>query len=278
MRMLLRSYFMTLLALASFPSLSWGQLVSYDNFNTSTHLLNPANWEGFEFGSIGLEVSRQIDAGKLRFTSRGYGDIDSNNGIRSFGFGLSFPFSIRDEIMAIQALVEVVDFNATPCAANSNVTETRVELASAFFNTGAAPPPPGNATNDVYARIFMVRRASDPPNVVQVEGEVLRWSTPSCFFPFSFFQRKSLGAALTCPGRICPPQTLLVQWEPNNNLFRFRRGATEQTIAYSFSDAQPPGSLFKSIDVTSNVENCTAVRQQGLMDVLIDNVSVDMTP
>jgi len=280
MNMRLRSYFVTLLVLTGFPSLSWGQLILYDDFNNPAHLLNPAKWYGQHFGNIFMEASRRIDLGKLRLAARVYGDTGSNNGASSPGFGVSFPN--QNIVVAIQAQVEVVDFNATPCTANTNnETEARIELAGAFFNAGAVPPPSGNSTNDVHARIFMVRRASDGPNVVRIEGEVLRCSTSSCF-PFSFFQRKSLGTVLTCPGRICPSQTLLIQWEANNNLFRFRRGtgatATEQTITYTFPDAQLPGSPFKQVGLNPIVENCTAARQQGSMDVLIDNVSVDMTP
>ncbi|HEV8714386.1 MAG TPA: hypothetical protein VGX03_16360 [Candidatus Binatia bacterium] len=164
-----------------------------------------------------------------------------------------------------------MDFEATNCTANSAATEARVDFRGAFFNTGT--PSPGNQTNDVNAAIFIVRRVTDLANVLQVEAEMLRCRTATCS-SIDSFQRKSLGS-ISCPGRICPLQTLFIQWEPANNLFRFRRNSAEVTISYALADTNLPGKPYRSIYINHLPENCTAARQWAFMEALIDNVRID---
>lgn len=245
------------------------QLVPYDNFNATSRLLSPDKWGGFELGGIALESSLRIDVGKLRLSHRGYGGTAANVNFFISRFGLFLPNP--NLIRAYQAEVEVVDFEATNCPANPFATEARIDFRGAFFNTGT--PSPGNSTNDVNAAIFIVRRVTDPANVLQVEAEMLRCTAAACASTDSF-QRKSLGS-ITCPGRICPLQTLFIQWEPANNLFRFRRNSTEVTISYTLADTQLPGSPYRDIYMDHLVENCTPARQRGFMEALIDNVQTD---
>lgn len=205
MKVILQHCALMVLLLAGLLGHALGQLLPYDNFNNISRLLSPDKWFGFELSGIGLESSVRIDAGKLRLSHRGYGGTASNANFFISNFGLSLPDP--NSIRAYQAEVEVVDFEATDCTANSAATEARVDFRGAFFNTGT--PSPGNSTNDVHAGIFIVRRVTDPANVLQVEAEMLRCTTANCS-PIASFQRKSLGS-ISCPGRICPLQTLFIQ-------------------------------------------------------------------
>jgi len=138
------------------------------------------------------------------------------------------PNSIR----AIHADVDIVDFEATNCAANPATTQARLDIDGTFFNSGT--PAPNSSLRDVVAQLGIFRNATDPPYVLQVQAVMFRCTAADCSTTDSF-QLKSLGS-ISCPDRICPKQTLLLQWEPQNNLFRFRRNATEVTTPYVLAD------------------------------------------
>ena len=274
MRSVLR--YCALLVLAAVPGRALGQLTTYDTFNNAKHLLNAEKWGGFETNVRDLEASRLIDAGKLRLLYRGYGGTSSDSGITVSSFGLFFP-NDPNTIAAIQAEVQVVDVQAQDCPGNIARTagsEARVDLRGSFFNSGVAPV---DQTNDVHAEIVITRQSTDPANILQVVGEMFQCTSPTCSTIGSFVQ-KSLGS-ITCPGRICPTETLLIQWEQTNHLFRFRRtdalGPVEDTIPYGFSDTSSPSFGFKTIDIFHIVENCTAGRKNAFMEALIDNVQTD---
>jgi hypothetical protein len=260
------------------PQSAFGQLALYDDFNSATHLLNSSKWFPFEFIPVSdfrvpLELQRRIDAGKLRLAYRGQGATNSNTGLQSVNQGLSFPFAGFPGVTAMQAQVEVVDFNATNCVANtSNATTARIVLEGRFFNAGATPPTAGNATNDVDARISLVRRATDlPATKVQIEAEVLRCKNAGCS-AFSFSKFQNIGS-LDCPGRICAPQTLLIEWQAASNRFRFKlNNDTDKFIPYPFPDAQPPSSSYKDVAANLLVEKCMAGPRQAFIEALIDNV------
>lgn len=274
MRIVLRYCTLLVLVLAGVPSRALGQLVLYDNFNNAKHLLSPEKWGGFESFVKDLEASRLIDAGKLRLLYRGFGNTSSDSGTAISAFGVFFPDP--NAIATVQADVQVVDFQAQNCSANTSTTEARVDLRGTFFNSVASTP--GDNTNDVRAEIVITRRAGDPANTLQVVGEMFQCTSATCS-TFGSFVQKSLGS-ISCPGRICPTQTLFMQWEPASDLFRFRRtdilGPVEDTISYApLSDTSLPSFAFKTIDILHVVENCTAARKKAFMEALIDDVQTD---
>ncbi|NOT57992.1 MAG: hypothetical protein HOP18_25590 [Deltaproteobacteria bacterium] len=94
------------------------------------------------------------------------------------------------------------------------------------------------------------------------------------------FQNFNLGT-LPCPGRICPPATLRIVWEPALNRFRFLRApvpgvpnVAEQIATYTFADTNLAGLPFRALSVAPLPATCTAAagRKTAFMDALFDNV------
>lgn len=259
------------------PQPAVGQVL-YDNFNAANRLIDINKWAGFETAWRGTEASRRLDAGKLRLTARGAGRLAATpTGTIFSDFGLYHPNP--DSVTLWQTTVEVVDFDAQACAANTTPGEVWAVIRGAFFNSST--PIPQNLTNDVVAYISLVRRSNAAPDNVAVVAAMYRCKNASCSTPTDRdnFQGFSMGT-FTCPGRICPPVTLRITWEKAAKRFRFLRGAvgalpaSEQIANYTLPDANFAGRSHRTLSVAPVPATCTAAagRKTAFMDVLFDNV------
>ncbi len=255
---------------------AFGQLITYDSFNAPSRLIDGNKWGGFETEFRGTEATRRLDAGKLRLTYRAVGNLAATPAGTFFAdFGLFHPDP--NAVTILQAQIEVVDFEALACPGNTAPSEVLVGLLGSFFNTGI--PVRDTFTNDVQARIFLVRRSNAPADTVRVEGHIFRCTNALCTV-FDSIQTRDLGP-LACPGRVCPPVTLRITWEPAANRFRFLRvGLAEQIIAYSLSDLRLATRPFRLLSVAPIVATCTPAggRKRAFADALFDNVVVNTPP
>jgi hypothetical protein len=258
----------------SIPQYAVGQVL-YDNFNAANRLIDINKWGGFETEGRGTEANRRVDAGKLRLTARGAGLLAATpTGSIISDFGLYHPNP--NPVTLLQITVEVVDFDAVACPGNATPNEARALLRGVFFNSGT--PTPGNIINDVIAQISLVRRSNAAANTVAVEADMFRCTNAICS-TFANGQRFNLGT-LSCPGRICPPVTLRVTWEPASNRFRFLRGAVgalpalERIANYTLPDTNLAGRPSRTLSVAPVPATCTAAagRKTAFMDALFDNV------
>lgn len=263
------------LMVTSPPSTAFAQLTLYDNFNSPTHLLDSSKWWGTFVNGTGIEVGQRIDAGKLRMTFRSFGGLVAANPAGTFHS--NFGTSLRNDTgKTLQATMEIVDFAALSCPGNPNSTFINAGIRGGFFNTGT--PAPNSSVNDVHAGITFTRNSNNPdPNAIDIFGDMGRCSGVDCF-PFVEVQNRSLGS-ISCPGRICPPVTVRLTWDQAANTFRFLRLAApaniEQTITYTYADANLASRRYRNLSVPQFVANCTAAAggvRRGFMDVLIDNV------
>ncbi|NOT57993.1 MAG: hypothetical protein HOP18_25595 [Deltaproteobacteria bacterium] len=260
---------------ASSPRTAFGQLTLYDNFNSPTHLLDSNKWFGAFVNGTAIEVNQRIDAGKLRMTFRSAGGLVAANPAGNFfsNFGTSLR---NDTAKTLQATIEIVDFAALSCPGNPNSTFVNAGIRGGFFNTGT--PVPNSSLNDVHAGITFFRNSNNAtPDVVDIVGDMGRCNGIDCS-PFVEQQNRSLGS-ISCPGRICPPVTVRITWDPAANTFRFLRLASpaniEQTITYAYADTNLASRRYRNLSIPQFVANCTAAAggvRRGFMDVLFDNV------
>lgn len=269
------------LALVSFvmvtspPRTAFGQLTLLDNFNSSTHLLDPSKWSGTFANGTGIEVGQRIDAGKLQMSFRSAGGLVAANPVgtssSTLGIGLR-----NDTVKTWQATIEIVDFESLSCPGNPNSSSIQVGIRGGFFNTGT--PVPNSSQNDVHAGITFTRNSNNPAlDVIDIGGDIGRCTGVNCF-PFVESQNRSLGS-ISCPGRVCPPVTVRLTWDPAANTFRFLRIASpaniEQAITYTYADTNLASRRYRILQEVQSVANCTAAAggvRRGFMHALIDNV------
>lgn len=258
------------------PQHAVGQVL-YDNFNAANRLIDINKWAGFEWFYRGTEANRRIDAGKLRLTARGAGILAATATGKIFSdFGLYHP---NPNLVTLwQTTIEVADFDAVACPGNVTPSEARALLEGVYFNSGI--PTQGSFLNDVVAQMSLVRRSNATPDTVVVEANIFRCTDPICSLATRANGQNFNMGTLSCPGRICPPVTLRITWEPSLNRFRFLRGAVgalpqaEQIANYTLADGQFAGRAARALSVAPVAATCTAAagRKTAFMDALFDNV------
>ncbi len=235
-------------------------LVPYDDFSSS--VIDPDRWVGSAYG--GTEVLRQISNGRLRQFHRGYGLTTSDVGRRTTAVQLSFinPSTVT----AIRAKVRVTQYEAIGCAVGSS-TYVRPGIGGSFFNTSA--PEPGSSLDDVraYVEVRRYSDSADPPDILHVYSTVFRCADSACG------TATQLGGADMGTLVLGQSTVLLVQWDPGNDRFVFKFGATKMTAPYAVPDSASPGNLFKIVSSTVAVANCTSLpRPMGSVDATFDDV------
>lgn len=252
--------------------------VVFDNFDAANGFININKWGGFETAYRGTEANRRIDNGRLRITARGAGILaPTPTGTIFSDFGLYHPNP--NPVTRWQATMQVMDFAAAACPGNTTPGEAWALLRGAFFNSGV--PTPGILTNDVVARIALIRRSNAAPNTVSVEAAMFRCLNPSCSLPGEFDNVQSFPmGTLACSGRVCPPVTLRILWESASNRFRFFRSAVgalpalERVANYTLPNANFAGRAHRTLSVAPVPATCTAAagRKTAFMDATFDNV------
>lgn len=263
-------------------------LAPYDDFNAE--LIDPDKWRGGRLDSARiLKVSMGIQFGtgrgkkggrpdgRLQMVNLAYGNTDSDTGSLRNVSRLQFvdPASVT----AIEAIVQVNEFEVTDCVGNATASRTSARLLGDFFNIGGNDPVTGNptpiadnATNDVFASI-RIRRRSDSigmPNVLEVAANVFLCADRRC--------RQGATLAFDTLGTVKKGDEvrLRIQHDPDNDQFIFQLDEAEVFLGYTESDALPPGRPTQGLSIHNFVANCTTEpRPAAFMEVLYDDVSVN---
>ena len=259
-------------------------LVLYENFNATSKILDPEKWcgsESYTAADRGVESARQIKKEPtygymgLNILNRVYGDTGSDSGVSTVYNRVIFRNG--ENVNSIKATVQVKKVQATGCTANLSETKAQARIGGFFFNTG--PRTADNATNDVWATIYVGRssNSTDPSNVLEITGEVHHCTNINCYTG-TLIGTQDLGTV-----KLGKKVTLRITWDPQNDRFIFQKGKdpevyiTYDTATYpeSFSPGASYGG-FKRLDVGDFVANCTGLpRTMGFMDVYFENVYVN---
>ena len=240
-------------------------LVLYDDF--SLPLINPNKWLPADFRQ-GLDSARLIQAKHLWLATMAYADQTSDVGNTFQGNGLAFSNS--NSITAIRSTVTVTGAAATACSTNPGAfAAAQATIQGTFFNAGA--PNPGHTTDDVFGAIYLGHSPTDAPNALRVYFSVFQ-----CLDDFCGNTANLAGGDLGT-ATIGQPVPLLIQWDPSNHQFIFRRGLNPPVLApYAVPDGAAPGLPRKFIETANSVANCTsAPRPVALMSVLFGSVFVN---
>ena len=239
----------------------------YDDFETKP--LDPAKWVGIQFGPHVLEAQRKPGKGQLKIQNRAYGATDSDTGSERNIVGLHFADGAS--VTAIEAIVEVKNFEATGCSTpGAEATLATARLSGDFFNTDN--PTPGSALNNVFAFIQVNHLVNTTPaGSLVVTALILQCTDENCF------STRDLG--FTNLGLIGTrqPVKLRIEWDPDNDQFLFQRDdEPEVSLAYEVSDAAPPGRAVKGLQVSHFVSNCTVEpRPTAFIKAVFDDVFVN---
>lgn len=240
--------------------------VLYDNFTNGP--LDPDRW-----GYL-TNYSRAVQAKQLRLTGTAFGATDSNTSFTGSTFSSPLVAAAPGApLQEIRANITVNSISATGCAANTTATQARARLWGSFFNVGT--PVAGNFTGDVIAQISLRRlsNAVDAPNVVHAVGAVDQCLDSGCNATSSIGSI-DLGTAVTGQS-----VKLQLQWDKANNRFLYKKDAdAAQPLAYTVSDAAPPGNPAKHVAARFLIANCTtAPRPTGAIDASFDNIYVNQS-
>ncbi len=277
------------------PAWALELLAPYDDFNANR--IDPDKWDGGRLDSARiLELSMGIQSGRsainpprrpeqagpregrLQMVNRAYGNTDSNSGNLRNVLRLQFVNPVT--VTAIEATVQVNEFEVTACVGNPTASRTGARLLGDFFNTGGFDPVTGdptpianNATNDVFASIRIRRRSDslDLPDVLQVAAGVFLCADRRC--------RQGANLAFEILGLVDKGEQVMVriQHDPDNDQFIFQLdNEAEVFLMYAVSDALPPGRPTQGLSIHNFVANCTTEpRPVAFMEVLYDDVSVN---
>jgi hypothetical protein len=181
-------------------------------------------------------------------------------------------FPNGEHVTAIQVTIEVKKLEATGCATSgSSATSAGLRIAGRFFNS--ATPIPGDATNDMYAAIWIYRSSasSDPSNVLRTYVYLYHCADSGCWTG-TILASGDLGTVIK--GELV---TLRIQWDPDNDRFIFQRDAEPEVfLSYTVSDTAPAGQPLQRLEVVHWVANCTAEpRPEAFMETFFDDVYVN---
>lgn len=256
-----------------YPAPSDAQLVLYDDF--SSRVIDPAKWFGTAAtggpANPTTEVTRRIRLGKLQLRLNQYGLTTSDSGTS----GGQYRLAIHDPvpITTLQARVIVRRAEADVCPTNTAaVARSRARVVGAFFNDGSSTGP-GDRTGDIIAG---VQKVADAAQGNLIQAFIARCPNASCSpsgttLVFQDFVRTWAANQA---------HALTVTWEAANHQFVYSVkpvvGKSETiTLPYSQSDADPPATNFKQLDVNNAAANCNGSRKHAFMDALFDSVMVN---
>jgi hypothetical protein len=178
-------------------------------------------------------------------------------------------------ITAMRARVNVRAIEASTCATNPSVSNSRARLIGSFFNVNV--PQPGSQVDDVTAQVRINRasNSADPVGVLRVQGLVFRCLNTDCSSTLTLGNVVDLGTV-----NVGTPTVLEFQWDQGGKTFYFARdrGAYRGTVAYAESDAMPPSIPLKQLSTRVDLPNCmSALRTPSSVDARFDNVQVNQS-
>lgn len=236
--------------------------VTYDDFQLGP--IDTGRWGTFE-------RSRLISGDGLGLVMREYGGNTGDIGRTTVNWGDDLTNPLPVSQMRAQLRVNSVD--VTGCAANGETSRVRARMLGTFFNTGNAAP--GNFTGDLLAQVYAYRDAGtvDAPGVMRVVGVVVICTNSDCTTSTLVGSVQNLGSLGTGQNTV-----LQLEWDRPGKRIVFSRdnGASTASVSYTQSDTQQPGRPLKSLQLRTEIENCTAApRPYGAIDARWDNVSVN---
>jgi len=255
------------------PSLSYGQLVDYDDF--AGPFIDPAKWLGNESpgnnNNANTEAMRHIQEGALRLYLITHGGVDIDEGRRTSRFGLQV--TLPEFLTAMQADVTIAQVAAQSCEANTSETRSRAQLIARFFNDGSSPGP-GDSTGDIFAGIQKVRSTASGDRIEAFAGRCSNApcssSTVELFFAFE------------SPMIMGQTDTLQMIWDDAGSQFLYAVNTgtpEEETVALSyaelFTNMGPPNFNVGRLRANNSVVHCTASRKMAVMEALYDNIRVN---
>jgi hypothetical protein len=257
------------------PANGQTQIVLYDNFASPS--IDPSKWIGAECDSTSLRdtVRRVVteesssSGGLLHLFNKAYAFTNTDSGGTGCPFGLGFPnpTSIRE----VSFTVVVERMAAIGCSTNASPSIGSVEFRGRFFNTEISPT---SVLGDVESVIGPSRVSTDTGNQFTVVAFYTRCDDANC------------GARTTLDfrvlGSVYPGEqsTLRIKWDQPNHRFVYQLNQQPQVISpYAVSDTSAAVGLFKAIDITHVVPNCTtAPRPVVTADAYFGNVYTNPQP
>lgn len=242
-------------------------LVPYDNFNPGEpQPPTPTRVQGIDWSRWS---ARDVGAGTARVRKQAGLSLRLQQDVTSTGaFGVSLPTPAV--VTRLQATTRVVRAKATGCG--TNAAEAAVQVGGRFFNSGL--PVLGTALGDVQAWIRVVRHSTDAQHrqPFHVEAVVERCDDRGCSGTTRLFT-----AAL---GDVAEEglAKLEVTWDKTAHRFVFTRdGKTSAAFPYTLTDAKPPGSPLKSIELSMRAPTHCPTAQASMnayvRDVLVNEAA-----
>lgn len=171
-------------------------------------------------------------------------------------------------ITTIEAQVTVTEAEVQNCAANTSTGRSRAGIHASLFNDGSSTGA-GDPTGDIRARIEK-RRDSAGANTIR--ASIFRCGSAGCgtsatLTSFTFVTSWVFRVA----------DTLRLEWDAAGDQVLFTvNGVENAALSYvGVSDANPPGSDFRQLEVRNDPENCTAGQRRASMTARFDNVMVN---
>jgi hypothetical protein len=236
----------------------------YDQF--SDPVINP---DRFQFAERVLQVHN----GGLIVMQRAWplNGADVGVGFSSWAESLQNP----NAITAMRARVNVRAIEASTCATNPGVANSRARIIGSFFNANV--PTPGSQLDDVTAQVRLNRasNSADAPDVLRVQGLVFHCTNVDCSSTLTIGNPVDLGTV-----KVGTATVIEFQWDKAGKTFYFSRdrGAFSGTVAYTESDAMPPGVAVKQLSTRVDLPNCmSAPRTPAMVDARFDNVQVNQS-
>lgn len=235
---------------------------TYDTFSAAP--LNPALW------ADGERV-RLIKGGTLNLMQRNWGLTTTDSDVLPISFAehLTNPATVTE----LKAKITVNALEVHACPTNPSVGQSRARIFGTFFNIGS--PVPGSEVGDVLAQVKLTRfsNSTDPVGVLRVQGSVVICTSADCSSSTNIGSVADLGTVT-----LGQAATVQLQWNKAGNKFQFSRdgGAFVGSVAYTQTDASPPGVALAELSTKMEIPSCTTgPRLSGMVDAIFDNVAVN---
>ncbi len=241
-------------------------LVLYDDF--SGLRIDPARWDNTAEPSLMREAVRELSPPyqgqsnnrRLHIFTRSYSWTGNDQDVSWGWLGLQFPNPASITEISFHVLVNSAAMST--CQSNPSTAFTvGAQFRGRFFNT-TGPVESG----DVEAGISLDRSATDD---AKAPLTVNAWY-------YTLDESASDGRTL---GFVSPGQTakLHMKWDQPNHQFLFQLNSHPVVvIGYNISDAFPPNTPYKGIQVTPGTPNCTTTPLgSAMMDAYFDSVYVN---
>jgi hypothetical protein len=257
----------------------------YDDFAGAE--IDPEKWAGNSlegtFDAPTAETVRAVENGALRVGLVSWGGNASNTGSVRSRQGLLMTQlgtpGTPSFITGLGAKVTVHGAEAQDCAANPESalpSRGRTQIIGAFFNDGSGDV--NDRTGDILALIQLQKERTGANQIV---AAFVRCSDATCSSTVTTAVPGN-PTVFTMGWSLETPLALQFAWDRLNGKFVFTATnpatlATEShDIVYgpTVTNAGPPITDFKRVNVQNDVENCTAARRRTTLDVSFDDVRV----